>query len=376
MNFNKLYLRNYLPGELVAVLNKAIKVTFSIVGAITGFTLTNTLLSYQNIKLGFNYRIFLFSIISLLIALAFYSTGSKIIEITLDILDKLEKLIQKMTLSELAISLLGLIAGLVIANLITIPINKIDVIGVPLSIVANILFGCVGIYITLGKKNDSIFGEYKGKNNQFRTEKSNSNYKLLDTSVIIDGRILDICRTGFLEGELIIPSFVLEELRHIADSSDSLKRSKGRRGLDVLNILQKELEHPVKIENIEINDGSEVDDKLLKAAKSLNAQVITIDYNLNKVASFQGISVLNINDLANAVKPIALPGEEMNIQVIKDGKESGQGIGYLNDGTMIVVEGGRRHVGEVINVTVTSILQTSAGRMIFAKPKYGIERVI
>lgn len=358
------------------MLNKAIKVTFSIVGAMTGFSLTNTFLGYQNLKLGLSFRIILFSTVSILIAFAFYSTGSKIIEITLDILDKLEKLIQRMTLSELTISLLGLIAGLVTANLITIPINKIDVIGVPLSIVANILFGCVGIYIAVGKKHESLYDAYKSKSDQAERGKNYSSYKLLDTSVIIDGRILDICRTGFLEGELIIPSFVLEELRHIADSSDNLKRSKGRRGLDVLNILQKELEHPVKIENIEITDGNEVDDKLLKAAKALNAQIVTIDYNLNKVACFQGVSVLNINDLANAVKPIALPGEEMNIQVIKDGKENGQGIGYLNDGTMIVVEGGRRHMGEVINVTVTSILQTSAGRMIFAKPKYGIERVI
>ena len=250
------------------MLNKAIKVIFSIVGALTGFTLTNTFLSYENINISLNFRIILFSAISLLIALAFYTTGSKIIEITLEILDKLEKLIQKMTLSELTISLLGLIAGLVIANLVTIPINKIDVIGVPLAIVANILFGCVGIYITLGKKHETLFDFSKAKTNKAGSDKNYSSYKLLDTSVIIDGRILDICRTGFLEGELIIPSFVLEELRHIADSADNLKRSKGRRGLDVLNILQKELEHPVKIENIEITDGSEVDDELLKAAKS------------------------------------------------------------------------------------------------------------
>jgi len=207
-------------------------------------------------------------------------------------------------------------------------------------------------------------------------KKSSDQKKVVDTSVIIDGRIVDIWRTGFLEGELIVPSFVLKELQHIADSSDQLKRNRGRRGLDVLNILQKELNCPVKIENVELPEGAEVDTELLKIAKKLGAKVLTIDYNLNKVASVHGVDVLNINELSNAVKPIALPGEEMVVQVIKDGKENGQGIGYLEDGTMIVVDGGRRYIGERINVLVTSVLQTAAGRMIFAKPKYSVERIV
>jgi Integral membrane protein (PIN domain superfamily) len=191
----------------------------------------------------------------------------------------------------------------------------------------------------------------------------------LDTSVIIDGRILDICQSGFIEGALIIPHFVLDELRHIADSSDSLKRNRGRRGLDILSKIQKELAVEVQITEKDFPDIDEVDSKLLKLAQFLGGKVITNDYNLNKVAGVQGVPVLNINELANSVKPVVLPGEEMTIQIIKDGKEQEQGIAYLDDGTMIVVEGGKRHIGEIMDVIVTSVLQTAAGRMIFAKQK-------
>lgn len=193
--------------------------------------------------------------------------------------------------------------------------------------------------------------------------------KILDTSVIIDGRIADICQTGFLEGPLIIPVFVLDELQHIADSSDSLKRKRGRRGLDILNRIQKDLDMGIIIHEMKFEEVKEVDSKLLKLTQHLNGKIITNDYNLNKVAEVQGIDVLNINDLANAVKPVVLPGEEMSVMLVKNGKESGQGLAYLDDGTMIVVESGRRYMGKTIDVLVTSVLQTSAGRMIFAKPK-------
>ena len=193
--------------------------------------------------------------------------------------------------------------------------------------------------------------------------------KVLDTSVIIDGRIADICKTGFIEGKLVIPRFVLNELQHIADSSDDLKRVRGRRGLDILNIIQKELDIEVEITEKDFDDIPEVDSKLLKLAQVMNGKVVTNDYNLNKVAELQGVAVLNINELANAVKPVAIPGEEMVAQVVKEGKESNQGIAYLDDGTMIVVEGGKKHIGQTINVLVTSVLQTPAGRMIFGKPK-------
>ena len=193
--------------------------------------------------------------------------------------------------------------------------------------------------------------------------------KVLDTSVIIDGRIADICKTGFIEGKLVIPRFVLNELQHIADSSDDLKRVRGRRGLDILNSIQKELDIEVEISNADFEDIPEVDSKLLKLAETIGGKVVTNDFNLNKVAQFQGVEVLNINELANAVKPVAIPGEHMLAQVVKEGKEQNQGIAYLDDGTMIVVDGGRKYIGETITVLVTSVLQTPAGRMIFGKPK-------
>src|SRR5699024_505651 len=201
------------------------------------------------------------------------------------------------------------------------------------------------------------------------TSNPHSRAKILDTSVIIDGRIADICQTSFLEGTIVIPQFVLGELQHIADSSDVLKRNRGRRGLDVLNRIQKEL--PVKGEIYEgdFEEIQEVDSKLIKLAKVIDGIVVTNDFNLNKVCDLQGVRVLNINDLANAVKPVVLPGEELQVQVIKDGKEQNQGIAYLDDGTMIVVEEGRNYIGKTIEVLITSVLQTSAGRMIFAKPK-------
>jgi uncharacterized protein YacL len=193
--------------------------------------------------------------------------------------------------------------------------------------------------------------------------------KILDTSVIIDGRVADICQTGFLEGTIVIPQFVLEELQHIADSSDVLKRNRGRRGLDILNRIQKELAIKVEIYEGDFEEIQEVDSKLVKLAKLTSGIVVTNDFNLNKVCELQNVGVLNINDLANAVKPVVLPGEELNVQVIKDGKEYNQGVAYLDDGTMIVVEDGRDYIGKRIDVLVTSVLQTSAGRMIFAKPK-------
>ena len=194
------------------------------------------------------------------------------------------------------------------------------------------------------------------------SERGGAQPKVLDTSVIIDGRIFDLCKTGFLEGTLILPNFVLKELRHISDSSDALKRNRGRRGLDVLARIQQELRVPVTVDEQDFPDVEEVDVKLLKLAKLRDGCVLTTDYNLNKVAGVSGI-----NDLANALKPVALPGEEMEVLIVKEGKEQNQGVGYLDDGTMIVVEGGKQAIGQTVTVSVTSVLQTSAGRMIFAK---------
>ena len=191
--------------------------------------------------------------------------------------------------------------------------------------------------------------------------------KILDTNVIIDGRVADICRTGFIEGPIYVPGFVLDELQHIADSADSLKRARGRRGLDILNQMRTELKMMIRTyDNTDPTDRDEVDAKLVKLAKKLGGKIVTNDYNLNKVAELQGVPVLNINELANAVKPVVLPGEEMLVTIIKEGKEQNQGVAYLDDGTMIVVEGARRRIGETLPVVTSTVLQTVAGKMIFA----------
>lgn len=194
-------------------------------------------------------------------------------------------------------------------------------------------------------------------------------YKILDTSVIIDGRIADICETGFLEGTLVIPQFILRELQHIADSSDPLKRNRGRRGLDILQKIQKNVDVHVEISDMEFPEIRDVDAKIVALAKALNAKIITNDFNLNKVAELHGVAVLNINELANAVRPIVLPGEEIRVYVLKEGKEYNQGVAYLDDGTMVVIDNGRRYIGQTIDVCVTSVLQTTAGRMIFSRLK-------
>ena len=194
------------------------------------------------------------------------------------------------------------------------------------------------------------------------------NIILLDTSVIIDGRVADICETAFLSGKLYLPRFVLKELQLIADSSDPLKRNRGRRGLDILNRMKKNPFIEIKIHETDFAELNTVDAKLVKLAQELGGKVLTNDYNLNKVAELQGVKVLNINELANALKPIVIPGEVMQIKILKEGKEQDQGVGYLDDGTMVVVDNARKRIGQSFSVTITSVLQTQAGRMIFAKP--------
>jgi uncharacterized protein YacL len=296
------------------------------------------------------------------------------------VMDYIEKSIQRMSAYEILFGAGGAIIGLIISSLMVNVITKIPYIGIVVSIAINIIMAVLGADVAVKKREDiiSLFVSMKkagGSKDKRIKGSSKVEPKVLDTSVIIDGRIFDICQTGFVEGPLIIPNFVLEELRHIADSSDSLKRNRGRRGLDILNRIQKELSIDVQIWEKDFPEIAEVDSKLLKLAQTITGKVITNDYNLNKVAEFQGVAVLNINELANAIKPVVLPGEEMKIQIIKDGKESGQGVAYLDDGTMIVVEGGKKFIGEIIDVIVTSVLQTAAGRMIFAKQKEYLEKV-
>lgn len=203
----------------------------------------------------------------------------------------------------------------------------------------------------------------------FREKPRGKSYKILDTSVIIDGRIADICETGFVEGTLLIPQFVLRELQQVADSSDPLKRNRGRRGLDILQKMQKQVDVHVEISDTDFPDIREVDAKLVALAKAFNAKVVTNDFNLNKVAVLHGIGVLNINELTSALKPVVLPGEEMQVYVLKEGKEYNQGIAYLDDGTMVVVDSGRRYIGQTVDVRVTTVLPTTAGRMIFSRLK-------
>lgn len=249
-----------------------------------------------------------------------------------------------------------------------------------LVLIFTLLFFCSGLFMFIAstkiRELTELFFNYSQCVEPKKISAGKDLLKILDTSAIIDGRIADLCKTGFLEGVLIIPHFVLNELQKIADSSDPLRRNRGRRGLDILNKIQKENQVSVRIFDMDYEGLTEVDTKLLRLARELEAKVVTNDFNLNKVAELYGVEVLNINDLSNAIKPVVLPGEEMVVHVLRDGKEYGQGIGYLEDGTMIVVEGGKNFIGLNTEIVVTSVLQTSAGRMIFAKPKeYMVSKV-
>ncbi len=303
--------------------------------------------------------------------ISYFIISSAITNIVMRKLGQAEDRLSKMNVKELVFTVSGCLVGLVIANLIGLAFRSFGALGTFIVVLLNVFFGLLGIRVARRKKDEVNVKNLQQvfANTSIRDANTEMGRpKILDTSVIIDGRILDLLQTGFIEGKLIIPEFVLEELRHIADSSDGLKRNRGRRGLDILNEIQKQLAVPVEIKSfVPPMPNMEVDSMLLKMAESMDAFVVTNDFNLNKVAEFQGVRVLNINELANAIKPVVLPGEEMRVTIIKSGKEAGQGIGYLNDGTMIVVEGGSKFIGETCKVVVTSVLQTAAGRMIFTK---------
>ena len=300
-----------------------------------------------------------------------------------------ETQLNKMPIHDVIAGAAGLAIGLIIANLLGAAFSKIPLVGAYFPVVFSIVFGYLGIHITIKKRKEvgDLFGTLPNLISKSREvkaqakakealgqiskeQKSSKLYKLLDTSVIIDGRIADICETGFIDGALLIPEFVLEELQHIADSSDALKRVRGRRGLDVLQRIRTESKMEVEITSQDFDDIAEVDSKLVRLAQVVGGKLITNDFNLNKVAELRDVPVLNINELSNAVKPVVIPGETMRVSVVKEGKEPGQGVAYLDDGTMIVIENGRRHINNTIEVEVTSALQTAAGRMIFAKPRH------
>ncbi len=280
--------------------------------------------------------------------------------------------VAQLSVRTMVAAMIGLIVGLIIAALLAFPLSLLpSPFSQILPFLGAVLFSYLSVTLFVLRQNDIInVVSHRlaagGREAIAATPESQS--VLLDTSVIIDGRILDIARTGFIRGPMLVPAFVLNELQHIADSSDGLRRQRGRRGLDILNRLQKDPSIAFRITDLDVEGVRAVDDKLVILAKQLRCQILTNDYNLNRVAELQGVNVLNINELANAVKAVFLPGETLDVNVIQEGKEPGQGVGYLDDGTMVVVENGKDFIHETVPVTVTKVLQTAAGRMIFAKP--------
>lgn len=283
----------------------------------------------------------------------------------------------------------GLITGLVVANLITYPITNLlsdesFALELALYLFTNCIIGYLGLSIGMKKGDEFEYSEFiQSLHHQPKETKGAASEKekpcpgmLVDTSVIIDGRIAELCDTGFLDGKLIVPNFVLQELQYIADSSDPIKRARGKRGLDILKQIQSNSRMDVVISDRDFAEIKEVDAKLVALGKEMGAKVLTNDANLNKIAELQGVHVLNINKLATALKPVVLPGEVMSILVLKEGKEHGQGVGYLEDGTMVVIDNAREFLGKSVDVSITSVLQTSGGRMIFSKVKDEFKRAI
>jgi uncharacterized protein YacL len=284
--------------------------------------------------------------------------------------------VEDLSTAEFVAAVIGLLIGLLMGLLLGLPLSNFDPpLGTWLPLGVSLLFGLGMLGLTVAKRTDLLTAaEAIGL---IRRQGAAGGSALLrgeprivvDTSAIIDGRIAEIVESGFIYGTLVIPRFVLDELQHIADSSDALRRNRGRRGLEILNRMQKEPRTPVEIVEDDVPEITEVDAKLVALALARSRVILTNDFNLNRVAELQGVRVMNINSLANAVKPAVLPGEELRVRVIQEGKEAGQGVGFLDDGTMIVVEGGARHIDRDLDVSVTRVLQTVAGRMIFAQPR-------
>lgn len=321
------------------------------------------------------------ALIGFVIALPIINQGLKLAR-------RIESLLSRVPNQELMAGTAGLLFGLIIANLIGLAFYRVPIIGSYIPIIISAIFGYIGMRLA-SRKGPELYANWLQSRTVAKDKKKDvvpkdseqaaipvisefesvSVAKLLDTSVIIDGRIAELCETGFLEGPLVVPLFVLEELQHISDSADVLKRNRGRRGLDILQSMQQKEIIAIKVIADDFEDITEVDSKLMRLALDKKWKIVTNDFNLNKVASLQGIEVLNLNDLANALKPAMIPGEWIRVQVIKEGKEDNQGVAYLDDGTMIVIENGAQYVDTSIDVMVTSVLQTSAGRMIFARAK-------
>lgn len=335
--------------------------TLSIIAIICGIWIVQTASVFVSLsgmwKIALGLIAFILFYITLNWGVAFLKKG----------IDNFNQFLDNISIEILLGGIAGLIIGILVGALSSLPISLISPIGDYLTIGVFLLSGYIGLTIGTRRALDVFKMLPNNQKGPGKSVNSSINYKVIDTSAIIDGRIYDVCLSHFLEGPLIVPTFVIEELQHIADSSDSIRRTKGRRGLELLSKMQKHAKINIDIIEANIYEEKEVDAKLIRLCKELNASIVTNDYNLNKVAELQGITVLNFNELANAIKVIVFPGETMQISIIKEGKESGQGVGYLDDGTMVVVEDANGDIGKDIEVMVTSVFQTAAGRMIFTR---------
>lgn len=354
-------------------MNKIVRILSGLIGLLVGLGIANTLLKLEYF-VDYNH-IYVYATSGIIFLSLFILFGYKAISFLRSIVKIIENEIATLDSKEVLLSTIGFTIAMLLALLISNIFKYVpfEWLGLILTIATYIILGFLGINIPKNYTvNIDILQYFSSKSEKIQIDNEKKlqgiGPKIIDTSVIIDGRITDIVDTGFLEGKLIVPEFILEELQQIADSSDDLKRKKGRRGLDILKTLQENTTIEVEVVDTDF-PGIEVDIKLLKLAVELNGSVLTNDFNLNKVAAVQGVKVLNINELANAVKPIVLPGENFRVEVIQKGKGNHQGVGYLEDGTMIVVENGQKFIGKTINSVVTSVLQTDAGRMIFVKPE-------
>ncbi|EKP94825.1 PIN/TRAM domain-containing protein [Thermaerobacter subterraneus] len=364
---------------------RSIRLAFAVLGALGGLGLAYYgLLQQESLQIlaelprQWTYGIMVLFL--LLGGLGGYAAALRIWQQVVQFTQWVESRLVRTPIQDTLAGVLGLIAGLVIANLLSGPLGLVPVVGPLLPPIFAVLLAYLGAVVAVKRRDDLVHllaalprpGRERDRERERDRDRAPSrpagSYKVLDTSAIIDGRIADVVETGFLEGTLVVPGFVLEELRRIADSADTLRRNRGRRGLEILRRIQQESSVPVEIYEGDV-EGDDVDTKLLRLARRLNGKVVTNDYNLNQIAGLQGVPVLNVNELANAVKPVVLPGESMEVQIIREGKEAGQGVGFLDDGTMIVVEGGKRYIGQRIDVEVSTVLQTAAGRMIFARPR-------
>lgn len=346
-----------------------VRFIFMILGGVGGYALGE--LFKRTYLAGYDPAYYLIGfIVSILVCVGLgFVLGGAAGRYTAKLLNRFQHAIQDIPGTDLLLGAVGIIAGFLIAFLPSVILFRSQW-GWVFALIVYAICGVIGYVIAVQKKDDLLnFFRPSRTGHEGGGEEPAVPARILDTSVIIDGRITDICYSGFLEGELVVPRFVLNELQAVADSDDPLKRNRGRRGLDVLNALQRQDRVDVRIEEADFPEFSAVDSKLVALGKALNLPVMTVDFNLNKIAELQGVRVLNINDLANSLKPVVLPGESLSVSLIREGKEAGQGVGYLDDGTMVVVEGGKRFIGSEVETVVTSILQTPAGRMIFAAPK-------